>query len=439
MSEFNHDIFGADKHEPMRHEPIHEPVQEPVLPHPAYRTPHPTYFPPMPPPKKNNFARFIVIAMLAIAIGGAFLGIGLGAGYVTMRHILPEPPVAEVLSHTGFHSIALEPMIVAIDPQIPDFTQVIASVKDSVVSINVTATVPRGGFLPPAEHPGAGSGFIFAQDDDYVFIATNNHVIDNASTITISLDDNERVYARAIGTDAESDLAVLAVSKEALLEKGVPFAIVELGCSDSMRMGDSVVAIGNAMGLGQTATKGIISAVNLQITVNDPNSNIPLTLDVLQTDAAVNQGNSGGPLINHNGDVIGIVTAKLFGHGIEGMGYVLPINDIRDLLYRLKEQGSVRQAFIGLRTIPVTEVIRDQFNLPSVGMLIMEVVPGGPAYNAGIIERDLIVRFNGQAITNLDDYREALFASRPGDEVTIGIYRNRDFMEITVVLGSIIN
>ncbi|MCL2404234.1 MAG: trypsin-like peptidase domain-containing protein [Defluviitaleaceae bacterium] len=396
-----------------------------------------TYIAP-PPEKRNSFARYLAVTMLAVAIGGAFLGLGLAAGYTTTRHFLPEPPPAvEVANNNpGFNSISLEPMIIAIDPQIPDFTQVIATAKDAVVSINVMAAVPRSGFFNVTEQPGAGSGFIFAQDDDYVFIATNNHVIANATTITISLDDNERVDARAIGTDIESDLAVLAVSKAALEEKGVPFTVVDLGCSDSMRMGDSVVAIGNAMGAGQTATKGIISAVNLQITVNDPNSRVPLTLDVLQTDAAVNQGNSGGPLINHHGEVIGIVTAKLFGQGIEGMGYVLPINDIRDLLLMLKEEGSTRHAFIGLITVQINEQIRNQFNLPSLGLLIREVVPDGPSCIAGLEEWDLIVQFDGKPITNLEEYREALFASSPGDEVIIGLYRNRVFLEIPVVLGS---
>jgi len=433
MSEFDYekDIPAFESHEPF------QPVKnEPPTPHPVYMSPQHIYYPHnLPPKKKSNFARYLAVAVLAIAVGGASLGLGLGAGQAAMRHFLPEAPVEEAAPQAGFHSIALEPMIVTIDPQIPDFTGVIATVKDAVVSINVTTTLERGR-LPAVEQPGAGSGFIFDQDDEYVYIATNSHVVANATTITISLDDNERVSARTIGADAEADLAVLAVSRAALEEKGVPYTVVSLGCSDSMRMGDSVVAIGNAMGAGQTATKGIISAVNLQITVNDPNSRTPLVLDVLQTDAAVNQGNSGGPLINQDGEVIGIVTAKLFGHGIEGMGYVLPINDIHDLLISLKERGAVRHVFIGLGTNNVTEVVREQFNLPAVGMLVVEVVPGGPACNAGIVPFDLIVRFNGQTISGFEDYSAALAASRPGDEVIIGVYRNRVFMEIPVVLGS---
>jgi len=444
MNEFNHESqpFDTSNQEdltPAQKDDIYA-VYPPAPPYPIYKAEPPltpAYIPPQ--KKSSNFARYLAVAMLAIAVGGTFLGLGLGAGYVAMQHFIPEPPPAiEAPPQTGFHSISLEPMVVAIDPQIPDFTDIIAQVKDSVVSINVTAVASGGRFFPSFEQPtGAGSGFIFAEHEDYVFIATNNHVVDNASSVTISLDDNENVDARVIGRDIESDLAVLAVSKAALEEKGVPFTIAYLGCSDSMRMGDSVVAIGNAMGLGQTVTKGIVSAVNLEITINDPNSRIPLTLDVLQTDAAVNQGNSGGPLINQNGEVIGIVTAKLLGQGIEGMGYALPINDIRDLLNMLKEQGSIQQAFIGLGTIEITETDRDQFNLPAVGMIVRVVVENGPAYNAGILPWDLIVQYNGQPITNADEYRAAIFASRPGDEVIIGVYRNRTFMEIPVVLGRV--
>jgi len=390
------------------------------------------------PKHKIGFFRKLAMAILAIAVGGTFLGIGIGTGYVAMQHFMPESHVEISTQAPGFNSVSLEPTMVTIDPQTPDFTAVISQVKDSVVSINVTAMVQHGGFLPATEQPGAGSGFIFAQDDDYVFIATNNHVVAYATLVTISLDDNEKVTATVIGADPDSDLAVLAVSREDLAEKGVPYIVAYLGCSDVMRMGDSVVAIGNAMGAGQTATKGIISAVNLQITVQDPNTRTSLTLDVLQTDAAVNQGNSGGPLINQYGEVIGIVTAKLFGQGIEGMGYVLPINNILNILEELKELGSVRHAWVGLQTREINETSRELFNLPATGMIVMEAVPDGPAYHAGIMERDLIVSFGGWPVTDFADFRDAIAQTRPGDEVVVGFYRNGVRMELTIMLGSIL-
>ena len=390
-----------------------------------------------PPKKRRGFLRKLTLVTLSIAVGAMFLGLGIGAGYVLMQQFLPEAYVTQEPQPQEFNSVSLEPMVVSIDPQIPDFTNVISMVKDAVVSINVTTTVSGGGFFPPTEQTGAGSGFIFAYDEEYVFIATNHHVIAYANAVTISLDDNERVSAMVIGSQTDTDLAVLAVSKAALDEKGVPYSVAELGCSDSMRMGDTVVAIGNAMGAGQTVTKGIISAVGLQITVRDPNSNVNLTLDVLQTDAAVNHGNSGGPLINHNGEVIGIVTAKLFGQGIEGMGYVLPINDIQDMLDSLLESGPERHVFIGLGTREITEEIRESFNLPATGMLVMEVVIDGPAYIAGIIPWDLIVRLGEYEVTDFQEYVAALTATNPGDEVIVGVYRNGEYMEILVTMGSI--
>ena len=351
---------------------------------------------------------------------------------------LPEAYVAQEQPQLDFNSITLEPMFITIDPQIPDFTNIISQVKDAVVSINVTTVVSGGGFFPPTEQTGAGSGFIFDYDDEYVFIATNHHVIAYADAITISLDDNERISAMAIGSHTDTDLAVLVVSRALLDEKNVPYAVAKLGCSDIMRMGDTVIAIGNAMGAGQTVTMGIVSAVDLQITVRDPNSRTNLTLDVLQTDAAVNHGNSGGPLINQNGEVIGIVTAKLFGQGIEGMGYVLPINNIRDLLNDLLESGPERHVFIGLGTREITEEIQESFSLPATGMMVWEVVTGGPAYMAGIIPWDLIVRLGDYDVTDFQDYVAALAATSPGDEVIVGVYRNGEYMEILVTMGSII-
>jgi len=388
------------------------------------------------PPKKNkNLLSKFLIAIMAIALSGAFIGLGISAGYFVMQRFTTAPQAVETTQALGFHSVAQDTRVIAIDAQTPDFTPVIARVKDAVVSINVMAVQQGGGFMPSSEHHGAGSGFIFAKDDEYVFVATNYHVVANTNQITISLDDNERVPASIIGTEPDFDLAVLAVSLEALEEKGVPFILAELGCSDTMRMGDSVVAIGNAMGLGQTVTMGIISAVNLQITVQDQSARTQLTLNVLQTDAAVNQGNSGGPLINQDGEVIGIVTAKLFGHGIEGMGYVLPINDINELLIDLKETGSTRHAWLGIGSERVYEDVREMFNLPATGLLIRLVVEGSPAYYAGFMEWDLIVSVNSVA-GGPEGIAGALIELRPGDEAIVGLYRNGEYMEKTVIMGS---
>ncbi|MCL2528535.1 MAG: trypsin-like peptidase domain-containing protein [Defluviitaleaceae bacterium] len=426
MDEFRNDIYEP---ETTTEAPVYK-----VTPYPAHITK--PYAPGNNHVKKSGVFRKLLVTMLAIAIGGAFLGLGISAGYIAMQHFMQTASTEEIYESPGFNTLHHEPRVIPIDTATPDFTDIIAEVKDSVVSIMVTAA-RRNNIMAPQEHHGAGSGFIFAQDDEHVFVATNHHVIADTSSVTISLDDNERVPARVIGIQPDYDLAVLAVCIEALAEKGVPFTIAEFGCSDSMRMGDSVVAIGNAMGAGQTVTKGIISARDLQINVRDQNANTTLTLDVLQTDAAVNQGNSGGPLINQNGEVIGIVTAKLFGHGIEGMGYVLPINDVRGMLEEMMIHGSERRAWLGIHSYEVDEDVRDMFNLPAMGMLIRIVTEGSPAYVAGLMEWDLLVRFDGHPITSREDLSVAMAERRPGDESVVGVYRNGVYLEFYVVLGSI--
>jgi serine protease Do len=191
------------------------------------------------------------------------------------------------------------------------------------------------------------------------------------------------------------------------------------------------------MGEGQTVTMGIISAVNLRITVDDPGMRQRLTLEVLQTDAAVNRGNSGGPLVNQHGEVIGMVTAKLFGTGIEGMGYVMPINNVRDILLDIQETGSVRQPYMGITHSDISEFWRELFNLEATGVLVSSVISGSPAEEAGIRPRDLIVSYNGEIIAGREDFVNAINASRAGDEITLGIIRDGINIEVKVVLGSL--
>ena len=390
----------------------------------------PSHHPVKPPRKK------IWLAVLLVCLGSITLGAGLGIGYAITQYFLPEGTVTSPVSiDSEVTSLRLTPTAIPINPQEPSFVDIIPYVKDAVVSINVTALTRRP-FGGREETPGSGSGFIFYDDSEYVFIATNNHVIENAHSIAISLDDNDDVPAQGVGTDRYSDLAVLAVSRADLEEKGVPFTIAAFGDSDAMRMGETVVAIGNSMGEGQIVTMGIISATNMQITIDDPGMRTVLTLDVMQTDAAVNRGNSGGPLVNQHGEVIGIITAKLFGADIEGMGYALPSNNASSILLELKENGSVRQPWIGIRHFEIIEYRREMFNLPSTGMLIMEVFPDTPAESAGLQEHDLIVYFDGRRVTSGDEFRTAVLNSRPGDTVVIGIYRNHARMDIEVTLGS---
>jgi len=215
----------------------------------------------------------------------------------------------------------------------------------------------------------------------------------------------------------------------------VPYSIAQLGDSDAMRMGDTVLAIGNAMGEGQTVTKGIVSATGLTITVGDPGMRNRVTLDVMQTDAAVNRGNSGGPLLNHNGEVIGIVTAKMMGSDIEGMGYALPINEASVILFDLKETGAVRQPFMGITHDEISEFLRSLFNLPYSGVIIRSVQPGSPAEEAGIQVDDIIIYFNGVRTYGRTEFVEELNNHRPGDVIAITVFRDGEHVQLTLTLG----
>jgi serine protease Do len=191
------------------------------------------------------------------------------------------------------------------------------------------------------------------------------------------------------------------------------------------------------MGEGQTVTRGIISAVSLNIEIPDARNR--LSLDVLQTDAAVNRGNSGGPLVNQNGEVRGIATAKLIGSDIVGMGYALPINGVKHLITDILETGSVRRSEMGIDHEDVSEFIQNLFNLPSTGVLVRNVAENSPAEEAGILRGDLIVQFGNRRISGKADLQIALEATRPGDEVVLGIYRDGERIEISIVLSSRMN
>ena len=379
----------------------------------------------------KKFLKAAAVTVIAAVVGGSSLGLGLAAGLNIGRHPMfasaPSPTEEYAEEQAPFLFTEQEVETLPLEVRVSDITGVIRTLANSVVSINIDM---RGmdRFAQPIYMPGSGSGIIFASDDDRVYIATNNHVVENAYRISISLDDENEIEAVFVGGDRDADLAVLSVARSDL--DGKEYTLAVFGNSDELLVGDEVVAIGNPMGAGQTATRGIISAVNRQITIDGR------TLNVLQTDAAINPGNSGGALANIHGEVIGINTAKAIAAHIEGMGYALPSNEAQIILEQLLIDGTTPRPHMGIIPRHVDENQRDLFSLPAVGVLVTGVAPGSAAEEAGLEEGDLIVGFNELVIETIPDLAEALADSEVGQTVVITLYRRGiQLMTIDVTLG----
>lgn len=267
---------------------------------------------------------------------------------------------------------------------------------------------------------GSGSGVIISQDG---YIVTNYHVIENAQKLLVSVADGRQFEAQVKGSDPESDLAVLKIDAANL-----PAAV--LGDSDSIRVGELVVAIGNPLGyeFARSVTAGVISAKDREITIQERK------FKLIQTDAAINPGNSGGALVNSQGEVIGINSAKLVITGVEGMGFAIPVNTAKPIINELIEKGYISRPYLGIWGANIDERTSQANNLPQ-GIFVQELVAGGPAQKAGMQPQDIIVGINGQKVTSFDDLNKVLQGFKPGDTVTVEIYRNGRTSSLQVVLS----
>jgi S1-C subfamily serine protease len=320
-----------------------------------------------------------------------------------------------------------------------------------VVQITTTSvrTVEPDPFLNPFGFPeqqqqqALGSGFAI---DKSGHIVTNYHVVEGAQKIEVSFSNRDSVKARLVGRDPSTDLAVLKVDVDARA-----LTPLRLGNSDRLRVGDSVVAIGNPLGLERSVTAGIVSALHRPLTA--PNQ---FTIDdVIQTDAAINSGNSGGPLIAANGRVIGVNTAIATGNtgarGNIGIGFAVPVNTVRDVASQLIDRGRAEHAFLGVRAQPINNEIAKLFNLPvSSGLLVVRVYQGSAAEKAGLeagttevvvagesyrLGGDIIVKADDKAVNTTEGLREVVSTKKPGDTLTIEAYRGDEKRSFDVTLG----
>jgi serine protease Do len=283
------------------------------------------------------------------------------------------------------------------------------------------------GETPPShrfKRQSLGSGVIIEKKG---YIVTNNHVIENADEIHVRLSDNEEFEAEIIGRDVKTDIALIRI-----LERNRDFPVAHFGNSDTLRVGEWVIAVGNPYGLSHTVTAGIISAKGRVI--GGPYD------DFIQTDASINPGNSGGPLININGEVIGINTAifsNLQGNRFaQGIGFAIPINIVKDVVNDLHLYGKVRRGWVGIVIQEVTPEIAASFNLPNDnGALVTNIIPDGPADKAGVTRGDVILRFNEIEIINSIDLPRIAAEREPGTSATLLLNRDGEEISIQLILG----
>lgn len=305
-------------------------------------------------------------------------------------------------------------------------------VLPSIVGITVEYTVnsPYYGYSMKSSASASGSGVIISEDG---YILTNNHIVNTSSSssyyqvsqankISVKLYNDDTIYdASIVGTDETTDLAVIKIEKT-----GLPAA--ELGNSDSIKVGEFSMAIGNPLGMESTVTAGIISAVNRTITSDNRN------YTVIQTDAAINSGNSGGALVNSKGQVIGINTLKLSGTGIEGIGFAIPINSTVDIYKQLISDGKVKRPYIGISGRNIDEQTAKQYKLVE-GVYIVSVEPYSSAEKAGLKSYDVITEVDGKKITSMDELNEIKNSHNIGDTINLKVYRDNNYIDIQITLG----
>ncbi len=293
-----------------------------------------------------------------------------------------------------------------------DISVIAKNAMPSVVSItNMSVTQVQNFFggIHEQESESAGSGIIIAQNDTELLILTNNHVVEGNDTLTVSFIDEESAKADIKGTDSERDLAVIAVQLDDIKESTKDeIAVAQMGDSTKLQVGEQVIAIGNALGYGQSVTTGIVSATQRKLEDFDS--------ELIQTDAAINPGNSGGALLNANGEVIGINTIKVAVDVVEGMGYAIPISDAQDVITNLMNQ----KGYLGVQPVDVSEDSAQMYGMPT-GVYVSEVVSGSGAQAAGITKGCIITKIEGTSITSTDTLREQLQYYAAGETVKVTI------------------
>lgn len=405
------------------------------------------------PRKKNSWARKAAgITAAAVLFGTVAGGVMTGVNYVGARLTGLADITATAPAETEGTTTAQVPETSAASNNgsttavstVTDVSSIAEKAMPSLVAINDTMTVEQNNFfgMPQTyQAQSSGSGIIVGQNDTELLIATNNHVVSGATDMKVTFTDSTQIAAAVKGTDSATDLAIIAVKLSDIPSDTMSkIKVATLGDSDNVKVGQQVIAIGNALGYGQSLTVGYISALDREIT--DENG---IQHTYIQTDAAINPGNSGGALLDLNGNVIGINAAKNASTEVEGMGFVIPISKAQEILNNLmtkKTREAVdesAQGYLGIQGTNIDANASKEYGMP-VGIYVYKIVEGGAAANSDLKEKDIITKFDGQSVTNMEELKQMLTYYEGGSTVSLTVQSlvNGSYVEheVQITLGT---
>lgn len=405
------------------------------------------------PRKKNSWARKAAgITAAAVLFGTVAGGVMTGVNYVGARLTGLADITATAPAETEGTTTAQVPETSAASNNgsttavstVTDVSSIAEKAMPSLVAINDTMTVEQNNFfgMPQTyQAQSSGSGIIVGQNDTELLIATNNHVVSGATDMKVTFTDSTQVAAAVKGTDSATDLAIIAVKLSDIPSDTMSkIKVATLGDSDNVKVGQQVIAIGNALGYGQSLTVGYISALDREIT--DENG---IQHTYIQTDAAINPGNSGGALLDLNGNVIGINAAKNASTEVEGMGFAIPISKAQEILNNLmtkKTREAVdesAQGYLGIQGTNIDANASKEYGMP-VGIYVYKIVEGGAAANSDLKEKDIITKFDGQSVTNMEELKQMLTYYEGGSTVSLTVQSlvNGSYVEheVQITLGT---
>ena len=393
---------------------------------------------PKAPKPKKGYMKKVALVVGAAVLFGAVGGVTMqGTSYLTGK-LLGKNTKSTVGTTKTVSNAKLTTSTSTVTSDVSDIVENTLPSIVSITNMSVQEVQNFFGGISQQESESAGSGIIISQKDSELLVVTNNHVVEGSDTLTVTFNDGNSVEAQIKGTDSARDLAVVAVPLDKISDDTMnAIKVATLGDSDSLKVGEPAIAIGNALGYGQSVTTGIVSATGRTIDGFDG--------EYIQTDAAINPGNSGGALLNANGEVIGINSAKINSSAVEGMGFAIPISDASDVIQNLmnKETRSKvsdeERGYLGIKGYDVSEEGAQMYNMPT-GVYVKEVMSGGGAEKAGLTKGSIITGFEGSSISGMSSLQEQLQYYKAGEEVTLTVQipdKNGEYTEkdIKVTLG----